>query len=535
MSAFSYLLSRQFKNYFLDLVRHPAKLIGTVLIILLIGLSMFLTFIKPVNSMSTHLRSIDEFKLISCGFFITLFYVCVYDSIDRGNGFFRLWDINLLFTAPISEKKVLLYGLIKQLGASLFVGVILLFQIPVLHRMYGISTGQCLFIFVQYLLFLAVLQVFCMLLYIYSNGKTNRKAWIKRLLVITVVVIVAIVLFKVKQGHLVESLKYINIGLTLFPFGGWSGGIVNSFLAGSMWSVVGYVAIYAISLGIMLPPIMKGSLEYYEDIISATEQREAFTKSLKTGKFVRDVATSQKTRKLRQVGLRKGKAASTLFYKHLLEGRRSNKMFINTGTILQCVAVIAISYFLKKFVHMSSKMMFITVIGFMLYVQLLLTRVERWSMELNCHYVYLLPASGFKKFIYSALEGCLRCLVENILIIGVLGLIAKVPIRFVIMGILLRVSFEGFLIAINLLSQRLLGTIANKGVFFVLYYFIAIIMQVPPILFGGYISIHEKFLTLGLSYLFQIILLCMIIWNILITFIISLLANEVFNTMELNE
>lgn len=36
-------------------------------------------------------------------------------------------------------------------------------------------------------------------------------------------------------------------------------------------------------------------------------------------------------------------------------------------------------------------------------------------------YIYLLPASGFQKFIFSALEGCVRCLVENIFILGVLG------------------------------------------------------------------------------------------------------------------
>lgn len=171
----------------------------------------------------------------------------------------------------------------------------------------------------------------------------------------------------------------------------------------------------------------------------------------------------------------------------------------------------------------------------MLYLQVLLMRVERWSMELQCHYIYLLPISGFQKFIFSALEGCIRCLVENVIIVGLVGIILKMPISLIGLGILLRVSFELFLIALNLLSQRLIGSIANKGIFFVLYYLIAVAMQVPGILLGGYVGIRTGGGLSNINSLLEIVLGVVIVWNMLVALIISFLANGAFNTMELNE
>lgn len=68
MNIFSYLFTKQLKNYILDLMRHPVKLVGTVLIVAFIGFSLFISFIKPVE-LDVKVRNIKELEMI-----ITLFF-----------------------------------------------------------------------------------------------------------------------------------------------------------------------------------------------------------------------------------------------------------------------------------------------------------------------------------------------------------------------------------------------------------------------------------------------------------------------------
>ncbi|ADZ81823.1 putative ABC exporter domain-containing protein [Cellulosilyticum lentocellum] len=534
MNIFSYLFTKQLKNYILDLMRHPVKLVGTVLIVAFIGFSLFISFIKPVE-LDVKVRNIKELEMIITLFFLLIFYVAIYDGIDKGTTFFRLCDINLLFTAPVSEKQVLLYGLIKQTATNLFIGVILAFQMPRLLTNYGISLGQCLFILLGYLIFLGVLQIVSMLLYIYINGDVRRKSKVKWILVGSLVALTISVVYQIQVGEeLWWALQNISFLLSLIPLGGWSGAIVGKILSGNWQGILIYLVLYVIVLVWMLKEIFAGKLDYYEEVITATEQREALQKSLRTGKFLGDTST-RKHRHLKKLGIGHGKGATTIFYKHLLEGKRSRKTFINTGTIIQCLTAIGAAYVLKRTFQLGESILFVSILIFMLYLQVLLMRVERWSMELQCHYIYLLPISGFQKFIFSALEGCIRCLVENVIIVGLVGIILKMPISLIGLGILLRVSFELFLIALNLLSQRLIGSIANKGIFFVLYYLIAVAMQVPGILLGGYVGIRTGGGLSNINSLLEIVLGVVIVWNMLVALIISFLANGAFNTMELNE
>ena len=531
MYLFSYLFKKQLKNYVLDLIRHPLKLIGTILIVGFIGFSMFVSFVKPVEVVQP-LRDIKELQMIITLLFLLIFYVVIYDGIDKGTTFFKLYDVNLLFSAPVSEKSVLLYGLLKQMVTNIFIGVILAFQIPRVRSTYGISLWQCLFVLLGYFIYLAVLQVVSMLLYIYINGSSKKKSQVKGILIASLGVLVGSIIYQVQTGEkLWEALQNISLLLSLVPLGGWSGAIVGKGLIGEWEGMFSYVLLFIPVLIWMLRRILVKSIDYYEEVIAATEQREAFQQKLKNGKFLGDTTT--KKIKIKQGGIGRGKGVTTIFYKHLIEGKRSHKTLINTGTIIQCLVAVGTTYILKRMFQLGEQVLFVCILMFMLYLQVLLMRVERWSMELQCHYIYLLPASGFQKFVFSALEGCVRCLVENIFILGVLGIILKIPISLIGLGILLRVSFEMFLIALNLLSERLIGSIANKGIFFVLYYLIAIGMETPGILLGSYVSLKVLGVLGGISGLLGIILGTMSLWNIMFAFIIGIFANGVFNSMEI--
>lgn len=163
---------------------------------------------------------------------------------------------------------------------------------PRLLTNYGISLGQCLFILLGYLIFLGVLQIVSMLLYIYINGDVRRKSKVKWILVGSLVALTISVVYQIQVGEeLWWALQNISFLLSLIPLGGWSGAIVGKILSGNWQGILIYLVLYVIVLVWMLKEIFAGKLDYYEEVITATEQREALQKSLRTGKFLGDTST----------------------------------------------------------------------------------------------------------------------------------------------------------------------------------------------------------------------------------------------------
>ena len=79
-----------------------------------------------------------------------MFVILVSAGFKNGASMFTLSDVNLLFPAPIRPRAVLYYGLFRQLGASLLLGLFLLFQYGWLHSLYGVGVGILILIVVLY-------------------------------------------------------------------------------------------------------------------------------------------------------------------------------------------------------------------------------------------------------------------------------------------------------------------------------------------------------------------------------------------------
>ena len=83
---------------------------------------------------------------------------------------FTLSDVTLLFPAPLSSNKILVYGLVRQLGLSLVLGFFILFQYSWMHGVYGVEPVHLALIIVGYGLTLFFAQLASMASYVRTSG-----------------------------------------------------------------------------------------------------------------------------------------------------------------------------------------------------------------------------------------------------------------------------------------------------------------------------------------------------------------------------
>ena len=139
MTPLFYIFRKTIKNHLLQLKKKPGIMIVYLLILVFLVFVIVSTFFLPQKSAVN--GRVDTYGAIVTASILMVLWYGINNGIDKGSSFFRLADVNLVFTAPISPKKVLIYGFIKQLSSTLLFIFFLLFQIPNMRNFLPI-TGQ---------------------------------------------------------------------------------------------------------------------------------------------------------------------------------------------------------------------------------------------------------------------------------------------------------------------------------------------------------------------------------------------------------
>ena len=154
-SPLVYLTVTKLKNQLIAVVKSPAKLIYAVILVALFGLTAFSGSAYDL----AELRNPQELVAI-----MSLFYTMMFLMV------FASSDVTLLFPAPMSSHKILVYGLVRQLGLSLILGFFILFQYSWMNGVYGIGPAGLALIIVGYGLTLFFAQLTSMAVYVRTSG-----------------------------------------------------------------------------------------------------------------------------------------------------------------------------------------------------------------------------------------------------------------------------------------------------------------------------------------------------------------------------
>lgn len=539
MSAIFYMLRKEWKNRFLALFRHPGKLVVYILLVLLLVNSVVSVALTPQADLSgfVDLRILHG---IYFGILLLITVPILLSALQKGTTFFGMSDVNLLFVSPISPKKILAYGLMKQMGRTLLMVFFFLFYGAMMAETFGIVWTDTLALVLGAAVTLFSIQVLSLLLYNFTNGSPSRVRSAKVVLYVYIAAIAGIILLEFTEGGSNTEALLAAISspkLEYFPLLGWIKGACFAFIAGNAAQAGLFSILTVLAIAVCVLAFVRGNVDYYEDVLQSTEtaqeQRDALKKAADGGMLTTNNGKKRRY-KVRKTGLGHGWGANTFFYKHMCEARRKSRIpFVDSSTVLLVVVNLGMAFFLSHIwdedgTPMSPGLMMIIGVVFSCYILFFLNATGAWMQELLKPYIYLSPASSFAKLVWSAMSTILKPVIDGVIVFTVLGIYMRANPLTAILCMLVYASMGVLYIAGSILSDRILGTIANKGLIMMLYMVVLLLMVLP----GVGIS-FILLLTMG-DFLPAIVIgLPVVIWNLAISTGVFALCRNTLDNVEL--
>ena len=353
-------------------------------------------------------RDPRELSAIVLALYAWLFLLTVASGLEKGATFFRMSDVNLLFTAPIRPTKVLVYGLGQQLSTSLMVGFFLLYQYSWLHGVYGVNVGGLLMILLGFGLTLFFAQLSAMVAYTFTSvdapgQEGKRRRFARTLLYVGVLLFLVqpIAILLRREGPFLPALvdAAMSPALQWFPVAGWLRMAVTAALNGQT-QALGWLALTVAFGGAMLWLLISSKSDYYEDVLQASERVDIARAQAKEGK----VYNAGKV-KVGATGMEAGMGASTLYFKQRLESRRERIFLMDKNSWIFLLASLGFGFIMRE-EGLLPAFLFAT------YMQVFGTMTGRWVRELLLPYIYLIPETPFRKLWYCLRQGFEKLLME---------------------------------------------------------------------------------------------------------------------------
>lgn len=516
MRALGYLLGCSIRNFFLRLLHKPGRLAGYLLVLALLALVMLSSVLQEPTELEM-LRPMEELYAVVFSLYLFGLGSGVKKGLSTGGTFFSMADVNLLFCSPLSPKKILVYGLVHQTGMTVLMGAVLLFQASTLRTLYGCGLDVLFLIFVGFVLNQMAGELVAVVIYAVSSGNQPRRKWIRLVSAALLLPLGAGVLWQgvvEKQGMDAVTQILSSPLAELYPFSGWLKGGIRSLMEQDAILFGVYCGAFVLLFAALAFFLCLYRVDYYEDVLLFSEEQAKVKEKAKTGEVAEGkIRSSQKSRR---TGRLKGKKASALLYKHLLENRRTGIWMFDMMSLVQIG--VGLGFLLIMKVTMGKEgdaaVLMTSLLCFSAYFQMFTTGAGRWGKELTKQFIYLIPDSPFRKLAYACGESVWKNFLEGILLFVVGGLLAGADFISILMCIIVRTSLSLLFIAGNVLMERLFGDMTSKGLIVMLYFILSILLLIPGVVAGLALS----FLCFG-----QIILAAALLFDALANLILSAL------------
>lgn len=519
--ALPYLVLTRLKNQIKNLLRTPSKLIYTLILIALLGF----VFVSGHMSGGSGGRDRAELGAIAIAFYTLIFLLTANNGFSTGATIFKMSDVNLLFAGPFHHIRVLFYGLFQQLGTSLLMGFVILFQYAWMRDAYGITVPGMLALLIFYALATFSGQLCAMLIYALTAAD-EKKRRIARILFVGIPAVYALWLVYVAMNAadgvlpaLVAASK--TLAVRLFPVSGWLGGAAGGVLTGN-WGAL------ALGLGVWLAVLLGTILllraaapDYYEDVLQSTETSFAQKAAAQEGRIVE---AAPKKVSAGKTGLGGGLGASAFFYKHKIENRRSRRFLLSGVQLIFIVCTVVFALFMR---NMDSAG-FVGVIVFSVYMQFFTVAMGRLPKELTKPWIFLVPASSTKKLLWCMREGLFGYVVEAILTFVPVCLLFGLGAAEMAACVLMRLGFDYLFLAGNLAAERIFGHISTKTLIMLFFFLLLIVLCIPGIVLAIVLSALEVVIISGTVTTCLALTVC----NLPIALLVVFLCRNLLDNME---
>ena len=469
MSALLYLVSHKLKNRVKEIFHRPSELV-----LLLIGaaLVVFVVFTGNMDVTPAAVRPRAEFSAIIFALYALVFVLTAKNGFVNGASMFSMADVNLLFTGPNKEKTLLSYGLFSQMGRSLMLGLFILYQYSWVHRTYGVTLADLIFILIGYGMTAFLGQMLAMLLYSFTSGSDGRVRAAKGIfygVVGAFVLYFAFLVLRTPEGELLSRVLFAAATpvLHFFP----AAGFVRLCVVGAMERNVLHIVIglccFAGALLLYYILISVLDMDFYEDVLKATEVSFSAITARKEGK---GQEMAPRNVKVGKTGLGKGFGAAVIARKHQVENRRGKVLLLDFVSVIMAAVTIAFAFFTKEAVGALVMSM---------YLMVMTIGTGRWAKELLLPYVYLIPEPPFKKLLYMLKEQLSALLVQSAVTFIPLYFLLHSDILTIVSFILARTVAGWLFIGVDLVLHRWFGSGSNKALLIMFYFLFCMLSCVP--------------------------------------------------------
>ena len=538
MNALVYLPVTSIKNSIKQLKNKPSRLVGYLVVACIFVMLLFTSFLSPEPDRENFPQAdIHLFGVIVIALGLLFFGLYVYQGLSRGSSFFSLPDANLLFCAPVSPKRILVYGLLKQMGVTILASVFIVFQLPNLRNFFGLGADSLVYIFIGYVLMLFLGNLFCIWLYSTVSQSPSRKKVVK--VILAALAAAVLIWFGVEAASTKDLYGSVikvfdSFALTCIPIMGWIKGFIMAAIAGSWVEAIIWLVLSLAGGGLMILGVLRSDADYYEDILLSTETTYQTKQAQKEGNLNMSMGKA-KVRK-GDTGLKGGKGASTLFYRRLRENRKKHILWMDGVSLVYLAIALLFGFIFREEMQAGDLFPPLFILGMSAYMGIIFSCTTGFVKAITKPYIYLIPQSPFQKLLWSAAYDCLKPFGDALLVYGVLALAGGCPPLTAISCGLTFGSFSSLYACCNILMQRIFGSGSGKsaasrltkgqGMLFLLYMLAVMILLIPGIVVSVIVSfaLPSSIQALGVLALF--------VWNMGLSAVVLVLSRNVLNNME---
>ena len=517
MNGLWYLFIHDAKNKLLELRRKPGKLIMYLIVFGAMTYFVVLSIIQDPPEES--LVDVRWLTAILMALFAFTLFAAIKQGFEKGTAIFKMEDVNNLFVSPLNPQSILFFGVVRMMKTAILSCVFILFNAQTLRTFFDVQFDGVMIVFAAFVLVTAVSQLMTLVIYSFTNSRPKRQNLVKVLIAVAFAPLVIGMAW-----HLVSANMNFSEGLLSFmttpidsftPIIGWAAAGVVAFIVGN---ITGGIIYFSLLLGlglIFLAAIYLGKPDYYEDVLVATETAFEKEREIAEGNINTAMGTSDKVVKVKGTGI-KGYGASAIFYRHVREAFRQNKLGLwGFSSLILVGAATAYAIILSRS-DGSGVLLGLTIA--VMVIQFFIVSTSRGERDTYTHYIYMIPENPVKKLIWSNIEVMLKVVVQNTVIFVVAGIIAGYGPLLILASILVCTMFAFVMLGISYLSMRFTGSHMSRGLLGMIYMVIIVIVMAPGIV--GLIAAISLFGESGLLYG----LLILTAWELiagLVCFIIS--------------
>lgn len=521
MSSAFYLIRKSLKNQIKGAFKKPIVLIGYIFILFFIGLMIFATFSAPTQVVSS--SPPELFKSIMILVFIVLYYSTLKLGVDKGSTYFRMCDVNLLFTAPIKPNHVLLYGFVKQIIGTLFLLFLALCQIPNLRNHFPLESYGVWLILLAVVAYALAYPLMGMVIYSWATKEKKRKKILKRIFDgCAAAVAVLFLIDLIQTRNFVTSMdRVFNNPIThYFPVIGWTGSIASAAVGGITTEFyVGAMGMLLLIVGSTIA-LYRMNLDYYEDVLEGTEYVEAAYRAKKEG---RNMTFNLKVKENVRQGL-KGTGAKTIFFKNILETKKTSLFFLFDRMSLFVIFTSLLMYFIMPQKLDWGDVGIFVILAWSVYMLMIFQMQGKLSIEMEKPFIFLIPASNFEKLFYMTLSEHLKNLVDGSLLFITAAIFLKTDVLTVLACIFAYTTIGAVFIYNDVLCRRLFGWVHGKRLKMVFKLILSLLILVPGVI-GGII-------LYGITELYVMFAVAMGGWGFILAMTFFMLSAGILNNLE---